>query len=377
MEKESIITVRSCTGPAWEQFVSELAVKFRISLPDGHIAACIGETSGLLVSGDNRAVDMFIDRCGSDSPYAYMSDCHLPRNMVHALERLGVVGKPLQNPMPNIIVMADGVPKLVELLQALTSLSAYDAEGLSRATPLFFRMEPGSSYVRWGRSAGERDAYERNGYITLHASSKSDMNKLRKIYGRQPAMHEEPDKINNSNEVLDEALTQMINTNPQDEMVLGFLLRDNGLRLPVEVQQQGAPAIHQWIVDTTNAALTKQWEDYKVGLVVTPELAPFTPPTETERVKFTRFTDFEVRRRHHREDFQEMTIEVPKSVMDEAAEDNDGEIIAEWIRENQHQAIRVGGLVHGDETDGDHLDEDETDQYNSNFRRMDGSRIET
>jgi hypothetical protein len=119
-------------------------------------------------------------------------------------------------------------------------------------------------------------------------------------------------------EFVSQQLIQLIRSQPGAELVRGFIRRDHKVKLPEAVQAQGADAILKWLEENVKHPPT--W----------PTLSPAQPPAQPgTRFEFTVMQ--QVSGTFTRLDRVRLVTVIPQSVIDEAREDGNEDIITEWI----------------------------------------------
>lgn len=202
------------------------------------------------------------------------------------------------------------------------------------------------------------------GYIRLDISKDEDLMRLLEAFKFDYIGMSEPATATDIKQCVSPGLLTIINASPKDELVLGFLIRELGVRLPTEVQEQGSEAICKWVVDQVNLQNKARYDAW-VELRKTKPLAaapePVKPTKNTTTVKFERTHHVLVRVINDRYDTESVEIEVPNEVISEALDDGDEEVIQEWIIDQGDDAGRrivytEGELEAADTAEPDHQD---------------------
>lgn len=134
----------------------------------------------------------------------------------------------------------------------------------------------------------------------------------------------------------------MIRANPDSEMVKGFIRRDLLLALPKEVQDQGADAICGWIMEQKK----------------TEPAAPPKSATSPQGVVFKIDLDIQTTGTWRQTDVVTYEGLVPADVVARAQENDDPEIIEEWMVQHR-SGLRELGRLTGDQ----HLSDSEDEEY--------------
>lgn len=146
-------------------------------------------------------------------------------------------------------------------------------------------------------------------------------------------------------DVVSVELLSMIRANPDSEMVKGFIRRDLLLALPREVQDKGADAICGWIM-----------EQKKIEVPAAPP-KPATPPQD---VVFKIELDFQTTGVWRQTDTITYEGLVPADVVARAQENDDPEIIEEWMVQHR-SGLRELGRLTGDH----HLSDGDDEEYSA------------
>jgi len=369
MATESIMMIDRLTPLVREQLVMECLGKVKGIETIGQCqAVVIGVKSGVIYHGtENQCVDYIsgFDR----SKYSYNNHCRMPNHFKTTLQLL--FRNTTFRPHPPTIIKQGGNSEVVNLLVALTGKANYGDAKNSQA----WRFEQSSDYVRYGTTAEFDRLVTGHGYTLIDADSPADLNRLRESLGFKPIMLTKPEPVTDLSRCISPGLFTFITGNYQDEMVMGFLLKENEMRLPVEVHKLGLEAITKWILEQYNARQNEQWEKYQAGLVKSPEVEVKKTGGDVV-VRYRKFQDVSGKKYYARTDRMEMEITVPADVI--ARQSENSEAISDWIYENDGAARQIGDTHHGDEDDGDYVDgtESNDDSWHENYVRSDGIEIE-
>lgn len=255
-------------------------------------------------------------------------------------------GKPT---LGNAIIVAD-TPELNEEVQHILFKAghgwvAYGQVVRQHGSPVLLA----GKYVAGDTERVIRHSSETRSPIRAHPdwpvfNAASEMDRIYRYYGvKREAMSLE--------RLVKPPLLNLIRSIPSDDAVAGFIRRDLHLVLPQEVQDQGSDAICKWIVEQkvgpeAAAALPKQ---------------PVVTPAEGSVVATEITASFHYRERVSGRDYWrridrvEAEITVPASVVQEAVDARDFNIIREWLRSN----IEESSEEDRDRGDSDTYDGDE------------------
>jgi hypothetical protein len=163
----------------------------------------------------------------------------------------------------------------------------------------------------------------------LALDSATDMEKIEQFFAGQMKRAVTIDRI------VQPRLLELIRNNPQNELVVGFVRRDLRLALPVEVQQNGADAICEWIIKEKLA----QGGDIEA---------------KKKSNKFRLVINESVSGRDYWSRLDDVTLEgdVPEEIINRAIANNDYEIIEEWMVDNRANLNEIR-RYEGDQQYGD------------------------